>query len=69
MPQGGALADRQSGRVTGARAWPHQVGVYSSGDGRTSWQYHGIVVPRGVAGGWDGGGIASPGAARNIEAR
>ena len=24
---------------------------------------HGIVIPRGKAGGWDGGGIASPGAA------
>jgi hypothetical protein len=40
-----------------------EVGVYSSSDGKTGWKYHGIVIPRGPAGGWDGGGIASPGAA------
>lgn len=40
-----------------------EVGVFSSPDGLTKWQYHGIVVPRGPAGGWDSGGIASPGAA------
>lgn len=40
-----------------------EVGVFSSPDGMTGWQYHGIVVPRGPKGGWDAGGIASPGAA------
>lgn len=40
-----------------------EVGVYSSPDGKSRWEYHGIVIPRGAAGGWDGGGIASPGAA------
>jgi hypothetical protein len=40
-----------------------EVGVFSSPDGKTGWTYHGVVVPRGKAGGWDAGGIASPGAA------
>lgn len=40
-----------------------QVGLFSSPNGKTGWVYHGIVVPRGAAGAWDGGGIASPGAA------
>jgi hypothetical protein len=40
-----------------------EVGVYSSPNGFTNWSYHGIAVPRGPKGGWDGGGIASPGAA------
>jgi hypothetical protein len=40
-----------------------EVGVFSSADGMTGWQYHGIVVGRGKPGDWDGGGIASPGAA------
>ena len=40
-----------------------EVGVFSSADGMTAWQYHGIVVGRGKPGEWDGGGIASPGAA------
>ena len=40
-----------------------EVGVYSSPNGFTNWSYHGIVIPRGAKGGWDGGGIASPGAA------
>jgi hypothetical protein len=38
-----------------------EVGVFSSPDGKTAWEYHGIVIARGEAGGWDGGGIASPG--------
>ena len=37
--------------------------MFSSPDGRTGWAYHGIVVPRSAPGAWDGGGIASPGAA------
>ena len=44
-------------------SYSSEVGVYSSPDGKTQWEYHGIVIPRGVTGGWDGGGIASPGAA------
>lgn len=40
-----------------------EVGVFSSPDGFTRWRYHGIVVHRGPPGGWDAGGIASPGAA------
>jgi hypothetical protein len=44
-------------------SYSSEVGVYSSADGRTGWVYHGIVIPRGASGGWDGGGIASPGAA------
>jgi hypothetical protein len=44
-------------------SYSSEVGVYSSPNGRTDWVYHGIVIPRGPAGGWDGGGIASPGAA------
>jgi len=40
-----------------------EVGVFSSSDGKTGWQYHGTVIARGVNGSWDGGGIASPGAA------
>ena len=39
-----------------------EVGVFSSPNGFTNWSYHGIVVPRGAKGAWDGGGIASPGA-------
>ena len=39
------------------------MGVFSSPNGFTNWSYHGIVIPRGVKAGWDGGGIASPGAA------
>jgi hypothetical protein len=31
------------------------------------WEYHGIVVPRGKAGSWDGAGIASPGAAVAVD--
>ena len=44
-------------------SYSSEVGVFSSPDGRTGWQYHGIVIPRGVNGSWDGGGVASPGAA------
>jgi hypothetical protein len=44
-------------------SYSSEVGVFSSPDGRTAWQYHGIVIPRGPAGSWDGGGIASPGVA------
>ena len=40
-----------------------EVGVFSSPDGKTGWLYHGIAVPRGKPGAWDGGGVASPGAA------
>ena len=40
-----------------------EIGAYSSPDGFNNWTYHGIVVSRGAAGGWDGGGLASPGAA------
>lgn len=40
-----------------------EIGAYSSPDGFTNWSYHGIVVARGPKGGWDGGGLASPGAA------
>ena len=40
-----------------------EIGAYSSPDGFTNWTYHGIVVGRGPAGAWDGGGLASPGAA------
>ena len=50
-------------------SYSSEVGVFSSPDGRTGWRYHGIVVPRGPAGGWDGGGIASPGAAVTEEGR
>ena len=44
-------------------SYSSEVGVFSSPDGRSGWQYHGIVIPRGKNGSWDGGGIASPGAA------
>ena len=44
-------------------SYSSEVGVFSSPDGRTRWEYHGIVIPRGKNGSWDGGGIASPGAA------
>lgn len=44
-------------------SYSSEVGVFSSPNGRTDWQYHGIVVHRGPFPGWDGGGIASPGAA------
>lgn len=44
-------------------SYESEVGVYSSPDGLTRWQYHGIVIPRGPAGDWDSNGIASPGAA------
>ena len=40
-----------------------EVGAFSSDDGVGGWRYHGIVVPRGAAGEWDAGGVASPGAA------
>ena len=40
-----------------------EVGVFSSPNGKTEWKYHGIVVARGQSGGWDAGGVASPGAA------
>lgn len=42
-------------------SYDSEVGVFSSADGVTDWQYHGIVVHRGPAGAWDAGGIASPG--------
>ena len=44
-------------------SYSSEIGVFSSADGKTGWQYHGSVVPRGPAGSWDGGGVASPGAA------
>lgn len=44
-------------------SYSSEVGVFSSPNGRTNWTYHGIVLARGPAGGWDSGGIASPGAA------
>ena len=44
-------------------SYSSEVGAFSSPDGFTGWQYHGIVVPRGKPGSWDGAGIASPGAA------
>eukprot|EP00937_MAST-01D_sp_MAST-1D-sp2_P005452 g5452.t1 len=44
-------------------SYSSEIGVFSSADGKTGWQYHGIVVPRGQPGEWDGGGVASPGAA------
>jgi len=44
-------------------SYSSEVGVFSSADGRTGWQYHGIVVPKGPAGSWHSAGIASPGAA------
>lgn len=44
-----------------------EVGVFSSPNGKTQWKYHGIVVPRGQPGGWDAGGVASPGAAVSAE--
>ena len=44
-------------------SYSSEIGVYSSADGRTNWTYHGIVIRRGAAGGWDAGGVASPGAA------
>ena len=44
-------------------SYSSEVGVFSSPDGRTGWEYHGIVIRRGKNGSWDGGGIASPGAA------
>jgi hypothetical protein len=50
-------------------SYSSEVGVFSSPDGKTGWQYHGIVIPRGPAGGWDGGGIASPGAAVTTDGR
>lgn len=40
-----------------------EVGVFSSPNGKSEWKYHGIVVARGRPGGWDAGGVASPGAA------
>merc|ERR1712166_268070 len=46
-----------------AASYSSEVGVFSSPDGRTRWKFHGIVNPRGQNGTWDGGGIASPGAA------
>jgi hypothetical protein len=44
-------------------SYSSEVGVFSSRDGYSGWIYHGIVIPRGKNGSWDGGGIASPGAA------
>ena len=44
-------------------SYSSEIGVFSSDDGITGWAYHGIVVPRGPFPGWDGGGVASPGAA------
>ena len=44
-------------------SYSSEVGVFSSADGVTGWQYHGIVVPKGPAGSWHSAGIASPGAA------
>eukprot|EP00947_MAST-08B_sp_MAST-8B-sp1_P000881 g881.t1 len=44
-------------------SYSSEIGIFSSADGRTGWQYHGIIVPRGRPGAWDGGGVASPGAA------
>lgn len=37
------------------------IGVFSSPDCE-HWRYHGIAVPKGHRGDWDGGGAASPGA-------
>ena len=44
-------------------SYSSEVGAFSSADGFTDWRYHGIVLTRGPAGAWDGGGVASPGAA------
>ena len=44
-------------------SYSSEVGVFSSPDGFSEWEYHGIVVPRGEPGSWDSDGIASPGAA------
>ena len=44
-----------------------EVGVFSSPNGKTEWKYHGIVVARGQPGGWDAGGVASPGAAVSVD--
>ena len=44
-------------------SYSSEIGVFSSADGRAHWTYHGIAVPRGAAGSWDAGGVASPGAA------
>ena len=48
-------------------SYSSEVGVFSSPDGFTAWQYHGIAVGRGAAGAWDGAGIASPGAASTAD--
>lgn len=44
-------------------SYSSEIGVYSSLDGRGGWTYHGIIIPRGKPGSWDGGGVASPGGA------
>lgn len=44
-------------------SYSSEIGVFSSEDGLRNWTYHGIVIPRGVEGSWDAGGVASPGAA------
>ena len=49
--------------LTPSCAVSSEVGVFSSPNGKTDWKYHGIVVARGQPGGWDAGGVASPGAA------
>ena len=46
-----------------ARSHLHVHSTRRAQDGMTGWVYHGIVVPRGKPGDWDGAGIASPGAA------
>lgn len=52
---------------TPSRAVSSEVGVFSSPNGKTNWKYHGIVVARGQPGGWDAGGVASPGAAVGVD--
>ena len=48
-------------------SYSSEIGAFSSPNGKSEWRYHGIVVPRGhVKGGWDSGGVASPGAAVSL---